>query len=655
MIFLDIGPKARHGCFSVYFRNDAAWAAKETVREMASSRYVRRQGEDNHHEISFPDYALLMRALRANGFEDQVRCSSTFSKSLARYNEWIKYLMWLRAQTETDFDVPGLTMPMRMHQRTGADFLIKRRYAVAADEMGVGKSLEAAAAGWYLIQQGLASRVLIVCPASVKLQWAIDTLEKFIPEATYTVVGSDQTIKQEVVCPKGGQNIIAKVGKKQVERRILKDHKFNPRKNPCRGCTHASGCKEQRGDNKSGAEIRAAQYARPTDFTIVNYELIRIDNLGDRKKNKRGYLIGGRHPSVIDRVEAKWDIIIADEAHRLRNARTETFEGMWKLAKGAYCRWALTGTPIQTRLEDAWGIMRFINPAVFGTHRSSFVDRYAEKDYWNKIVRYVRVDEAHQKLLPNMIRRRKKDVLKDLPPVIEAQRYVTLTAKEAKLYSAVKNQQVTSALVADEEMRNHLNECEEIVVSTRCRQVALSGNLLADEFKFESSAKVKEIKALLKDHSQDHKIIIFSESREFLKRLSKAMESWGDNHVYLHGGVAAGKARQALQDKFWKDDACRCFLTTTAGGEGLNLQVADIIVLCNLCWNPMLVEQVKGRAHRMGQVNPVNVITLLTKDTVEEKVFRDARYRRAIAGQAIDGSSDQGQPPIPLAELLTML
>ncbi len=655
MILIDMGPKVRHGNFSVYFKTNADWAAKETIRSMASSRYIKRQGEESHHEVSFPDYALLIRAFRTNGFEDQVRATRKFADNLNRYNEWIKYLMWLRNQKETEFDVPGLTMPMRMHQRTGAEFLIKRRFAIAADEMGVGKSLEAAAAAWHLIRKGTVSRVLIVCPASVKTQWAVDTFEKFIPEATCTVVGADQVTLQEVTCPKGGQNITAHVGKKTIERRVAQGHKFNPRKNPCRGCVYAGGCKEQRGDNRTGADVRGEQYSKKTDFTIVNYELIRIDNLGERRKNKRGYLIGGRHPSLIDRIGAEWDLVICDEAHRLRNARTETFEGMWKLAANAWGRWGLTGTPIQTRLEDAWGIMRFINPAVFGTQRGGFVERYAEKDYWGKIVRYVRVDEAHQKLLPNMIRRRKKDVLKDLPPIIEAQRYVELTAKETKLYQAVKNQQVTSTLVPDDEMRQHLNECEPIVMSTRCRQVALSGNIITDQFAFEKSAKVKEIKELLKDHSKDHKIIIFSESREFLKRLSKAVEGWKIDHVFLHGAVAAGKARQALQDKFWKDDNCRCFLTTTAGGEGLNLQVADIIILCNLCWNPQLVEQVKARAHRMGQLNPVSVITLLALGTIEEKVFRDARYRQAIAGQAVDGQSDFGEPPIPLSELLMML
>lgn len=655
MLKFDIGPKARHGHFSVYPMDDVAWAVKETLNGLASCRYIKRVGEPRHYEIAFPDYALLMQALRARGSDHLVRGTVAFNEYLERYNKWVRFLMKLRARETTDFTVDGIHGDLRMHQRTGAEFMILRRYAICADEMGVGKSLEAAAAAWYLIQQGKARRVLIVCPASVKTQWAKDTLERFLPQATYTIVGSDFGIKHEVKCPHAGQNITAKSGRKTVTRRVPKGHLFEPRKAPCRGCVYGEGCKVQRGDGRSNAEIRAELYSRPTDFTIVNYELVRIDNLGKVRKNSRGFKIGGRHPSLIEQAGAKWDVIIADEAHRLRNARTDTFEAMWKLAADAHARWGLTGTPLQTRLEDAWGIMRFVNPAVFGTQRFRFVERYAEKDYWGAIIRYVRVEEAHHKLLPNMIRRRKVDVLKDLPPIIEAQRYVALSGKETKLYQAIKNQQVIDTMVADEETRDHLNTCEPIVTSIRCRQVALSGNILTDGISFEHSAKVKEIRAILDEVAGDHKSIIFSESEQFLLRLSKALEGWKIGHVLLRGKVAAGKARQALQDRFQEDDDCRCFLTTTAGGEGLNLQVADIVILCNLCWNPKLVEQVKARAHRMGQQNPVSVITLLAQNTIEEKVFADARYRNSIANQAVDGKDTSGQPPIPLAELMGML
>lgn len=643
MLILDV-EGAPAGFFRIHPRGNEGWDVKDVINELPSTKYKRRF---KCYEVSWTDYDILLDLLMVRGLISLVRTTNEFKEKLDLYRRWVEYLLALRKQVETEFDVET-TLPLYNHQRTGAQFLIKRRYAVLADEMGVGKSPTSAAAAWHLIQHGKAKNALIVCPASVKMQWAEDTIKTFLPNATYTVIGT-KDYKPEIPCPKAGGFVKAKSKGETVERRVLRGHVFDPRRSPCKGCLRSEQCKELRGDNKKPFEIRREQYKEGTHFTIVNYELLRADALGKKKP------AGGRQPSMLGKLGVKFDIVIADESHRLRNANIDTFDAVWRVAHDAKYRWALTGTPLQTKLEDAWGIMRFVNPAVFGTSRYRFLNRYAQRDHWGKIEGYIRVQEVHEKMAPNMMRRRKDDVL-DLPDFLYAQHYIDLNTQEHGLYKNIKNQQVTKAQIPNDELRESLNTCDPIVTVTRCRQAALSPYLIDPEkYEFEKSTKVRDIMAVLDDIADDHKIIIFCEYTSFLHPLSALLKKKGIGHVYLHGGVPAGPKRQSLVERFRKDDYCRVFMTTTAGGEGLNLQVADVLMLVNLTWNPSMVAQIKGRLHRIGQTKHVNVISFLAKDTVEIKVFQDGRYREAISDIVVDGREIPQEPPIRLEEMIGLL
>jgi SNF2 family DNA or RNA helicase len=647
-LLLDICDATSFGHFEVHPRNRTGWALKTVLKDLPSCNYV---PDRSCYEVSWFDYQLLRRFLKIRGYWEETQSTAEFNDRYKRVSRWVKRLIELKDRKRTDFDI-DTALQLYDHQRVGIEFLLARRHCVLADEMGVGKSAPAAAAAWHLIQQKKAKRVLIVCPASVKDQWVHDTIKRFIPEATYTLVGTDYQRKVDVQCPHGGRDIIAIIGGNRKTKRVPRTHTFDPRRSPCRGCVNGPRCKAMRGDNDSPQQIRLRQYQAETDFTIVNYELLRMDALGEKINSRR------RHPSLLeDALVPSWDVVIVDEAHRLRNPRIATFEALWSISADAPYRWALSGTPIQTKLEDAWGIMRWVNPGVLGTNWWRFMQRYTERHpvFQSKILRYKNVDEVHRKLKPNIIRRKKADVLHDLPGIVYAKHYITLGADERRLYNNIVNQQVTEAQVPDEVLRDGLNEAEPIVTVTRSRQAALSAALFNPETDFSKSAKVRDLMEFLDETVNDHKCIIFCEYSSFLTKLSELLKTKKIGHVYLHGGVPAGKARRRLMNDFRNKDSCRLFLTTTAGGEGINLQVADVVVLCHLIWNPAMIQQVISRAHRAGQKNSVFVLTLLAKDTVEERVAADARFKANLSNEIVDGESLTEEPPVDMRELRTML
>jgi len=657
MLLFDVG-RASFGHFQVWPLTREDWKLKDIIKDMPSCNYL---GPKHGYEVSWFDYKILMKALKLRGFHNDIKRTREFIARRNAIRTFLKRMMVLKSRTRTDWDI-NTALPLYDHQRVGAEFLIARRHAILADEMGVGKSLTAAAGAWELIKEGKINQALIVCPASVKVQWSKDTLKEFLPEATFTIVGADYRDVQDVPCPYTGQNVEALIGSRRFKYFVPRGHHFNPRRKPCRGCTHGPRCRALRGDTQSTTNVRLAQYTADTHFIIVNYELLRMDALGAKikiegkvQKDKKGNIL--RHPSAFESEGiGGWPLLICDEAHRLRNANIDTFEALANISEDALYRWALTGTPVQTRLEDAWGVMRWTNPGVLGTNRWRFLERYAVTHpiFKSKILRYRRVDEVHRKLAPNMMRRLKTEVL-DLPPIVYSKHYVELTKDERGLYDNLKNQQVDEKQIADEVIRDGLNTCEPITTILKCRMAALSPALLNPDLAFDKGSKAKVMLEVLKDIIYDHKIIIFCEFSSFLKALSKTLTSKKIGHVFLHGGVTSGKNRDKLVKKFRTDDKCRCFLTTTAGGEGLNLQAADVLIFAHQTWNPSMTAQVIGRLHRGGQTKTVSVISLLSLDTIEERVDEDARFKATMSNEVVDGGELPSTPPISLKELRSML
>ena len=140
--------------------------------------------------------------------------------------------------------------------------------------------------------------------------------------------------------------------------------------------------------------------------------------------------------------------------------------------------------------------------------------------------------------------------------------------------------------------------------------------------------------------TEDHKVVVFSQWETMIHEAAKVLDPLGVGYAVLHGGLP-GKDRKAVLERFQTDPACRVFLSTDAGGTGLNLQAADTVVNLELPWNPAVLEQRIARVHRMGQSRPVRVVNLVTRGTIEERVLRTLEAKRGLFAGVFEGDADE--------------
>jgi len=363
-------------------------------------------------------------------------------------------------------------------------------------------------------------------------------------------------------------------------------------------------------------EDREKLYYEKTLFKIVNYEILRND---------------------IDTIlyGMKFDCIIVDEIHRIRTHKAKQTKTLYKLGKNAKYRFGLTGTPVQNKLEDLFSVMKFIHPNLLGNW-FVFDRRYIIKGYWGEVADYRRLDEVHEKLKTIMIRKRKKEVLKDLPDKVYQDIFVDMSVKQRKFYNDVKNQILDSEL---EDVEEKIEQANILANVTYLREVCDSTELV-DPSK-SVSTKTKECKRIVEDLLEnDHKIVIFSQFKRMVKILERDLKVPA---ILLHGGVpTTGGERSKLIDEFGQSKKKNVFIMTTAGGEGINLQCADYIIFFDLPFNPQVIAQVEDRLHRRGQENTVNVIKLLAKDSIEERVLEILKFKTRLFREVVDGVS--GKP-----------
>jgi hypothetical protein len=156
------------------------------------------------------------------------------------------------------------------------------------------------------------------------------------------------------------------------------------------------------------------------------------------------------------------------------------------------------------------------------------------------------------------------------------------------------------------------------------------------------SPKLDELGELLRDllGAGPHKVVVFSQWEMMLRKAAEVVEGLGVGHALLYGGVP-GRERRALLERFRDDDGCRVFLSTDAGGTGLNLQSADTVINLEVPWNPAVLEQRIARVHRMGQHRPVQVINLVTRDSIEERVLKTLAVKRSLFDGVFIGTADE--------------
>ena len=362
---------------------------------------------------------------------------------------------------------------------------------------------------------------------------------------------------------------------------------------------------------------RQAQWESLDDdrfIAIVNYEKLRL----------------GDWPSDIH-----WDVIIFDEAHRLKNPQTATYKQAKKL-RSEYL-WAITGTPMEIRIEELYGIMTLLRPGLFGGWMR-FREQHLMMDAWGNVLGPKNLELLKERISPWMTRRRKEDVLTQLPPKIYNNVFVELSPSELKEYNKIKSEFYSWLAEND----RNINEANTLTQLLRLQQYTSSPDLLANEDdEVIRGSKYEVLKEVLQDW--DGKVMIFSRFAQMILALLEWLQEDFKNDMHpeaLIAGGIDGKVRVERVEKFNNDQLGRFLLSTDAGAYGLNVTGANLIIHYDQLWNPGKMWQREDRLHRIGQAQVVNVLTLITEGTVDEGMAKVLDKRREIFKDIVDGAED---------------
>ncbi len=459
---------------------------------------------------------------------------------------------------ERTFEV--LNFPLFPYQREGMMHLAFKERALLADEMGLGKTCQALAACELLRQTEGVERALIVCPASLKSEWA-EQIE----------------------------------GATQLPYRAV----FGER------------------------AARLEAYRNPVFFTIVNHEQI----LADRAKIQE---------------LLRPDIVILDEAQRIKNWRTKTANEVKQLQ--SRFAFVLTGTPIENRIDEIYSILQFLNPEILGP-LFRFNRQYYRLDDKGRAIGYKNLDELGERIRPYMLRRRKIEVEDDLSPRMVNNYFVPMTEEQQVRYDDYAS---LVAKIAARAKSRPLTEAEfKRLQLASCMRMLCDTPFILDE-EVRDCPKLEELERILEELLTDDesKVIIFSEWVRMLSLVQSLLSDLGIDYA-LHTGSVPQKQRKVEINRFKQDPNCRVFLSSESGGAGLNLQVANAVVNLDQPWNPAKLEQRIARAWRKHQKRTVTVANLVSENSIEHNMLFLIEQKKAIAGAVLDGESESGTMDLP--------
>lgn len=325
-----------------------------------------------------------------------------------------------------------------------------------------------------------------------------------------------------------------------------------------------------------------------------------------------------------------FNLIAIDEAQNIKNPNA----GITKAVKDlkADIKLALTGTPIENNILELWSIFDFIMPGYLAT-KDKFQRIYNVKDMDNE---KNNLDKLNTQIKYFILRRKKKDVVKDLPEKIENNIYIDLGQKQKEIYAAEvqRTKESLDEMVREEGFTKAKFKILQLL--TKLREICVDPSLIFENYKG-GSAKIEELLKIVEEtKANGHKMLIFTTYKKALDLIIPKLNNIGVSSYYIDGSVPS-KKRMELVDKFNNDDTDVFIITLKAGGTGLNLTSATVVIHLDLWWNPQVENQATDRAHRIGQKNKVEVIRLITKGTIEERILELQNKKRKLADMLIDG------------------
>lgn len=410
---------------------------------------------------------------------------------------------------------------LRNYQRVGVEFLASGDGVLLADEMGTGKTVQAACALELLRTRGQLRRALVVVPASLKLNWYRE-LREWAPGCSVRLLEGNH-------------------------------------------------------------EERRVGYMLPVHLLVASYEQVAADFMTER-------------PSVM------FDVLILDEAQRVKNPANRTTLAVTRVERRRI--WALTGTPLENRVEELQTIIRIIRPDIrTGVGRAQVL----------------RSLEGH------FLRRRKSDVLEEMPEIVDKTVHLELNPVQRSVYDETWMRRREIAVQQD----SHL------AVITQLKQLCNFEPETGDSVKLEALATIIHNAA-----EEDGKVLVFS---QYVQSLEMVADQLDFPTAIYHGGLDI-EQRDAILTAFRADiGSCALLVSLRAGGVGLNVQEATHVVLFDRWWNPQLEDQAVHRAHRYGRQVPLLVYRFLVRDTVEERIVSLLHQKRELFSEYVEGAAAEGE------------
>ncbi|KAJ8421601.1 hypothetical protein Cgig2_025730 [Carnegiea gigantea] len=466
------------------------------------------------------------------------------------------------------------------YQLEGLNFLrfswSKQTHVILADEMGLGKTIQSIAFLASLFEEGIYPH-LVVAPLSTLRNW-----------------------EREFATWAPQMNVVMYVGSAQA-RSVIREYEFYyPKKSKSMKLK-----KKKSGQITSDSKQERIKF----DVLLTSYEMINLDSISLKP--------------------IKWECMVVDEGHRLKNKDSKLFLQLKQYISRH--RVLLTGTPLQNNLDELFMLMHFLDAGKFGS-----LEEFQEE--FKDINQEEQISRLHKMLAPHLLRRVKKDVLKEMPPKKELILRVELSNKQKEYYKAIltRNYEIlTRRGGAQISLVNVVMELRKLC----CHPYMLEGVEPSVEdpdeaYKqlLESSGKLQLLdKMMVKLKEQGHRVLIYSQFQHMLDILEDYLtyKKWQYERI---DGKVGGAERQIRIDRFNAKNSNRfCFLLSTrAGGLGINLATADTVIIYDSDWNPHADLQAMARAHRLGQTNKVMIYRLITRGSIEERMMQMTKKKMVL-------------------------
>lgn len=327
--------------------------------------------------------------------------------------------------------------------------------------------------------------------------------------------------------------------------------------------------------------------------------------------------------------DISYDNMFIDEAQFIKNPSSLGAKAV-KTVRARH-RFALTGTPIENALSELWSIFDFIMPGFFPRY-AKFSDMYEKP-----ILKEKNEDKMHelkQRIQPFILRRMKKDVLKDLPDKIETKRIAEMTGKQQKIYLSYLSR-IQTEIKENNSLESGKGRIQVLAALTRLRQICCHPATFVDNY-HGGSGKMELLMEQLPDILEGgHSVIIFSQFTSMLGIIADALTENNIPYFYLAGATKPADRKRYVAE-FNRGDVKVFLISLKAGGTGLNLTGADTVIHFDPWWNPAVEEQATDRAYRIGQKKKVQVIKYVMKDSIEEKIYELQKRKKLLSDSIIE-------------------